>query len=300
VGGRYTKDERDGLLYTVANKPTNFVFDFKNSRFDPMVTLAYTAAPGINLYAKYATGYRAGGANDRSQTFTAFGPESVKSYEIGAKMDLWDRRVRLNLAAYTMTRTGTQTDFDNVDTNPQSPTFNLHTEETRNAPGKSKIKGFEAELAAKPTNQLTVGASYTYTDVNVPATPNPFLNNVLFPVFVVFTPKNAAAAYVDYEMPVLGNSTTLRMHVDANYAGRMHSFQSEPVMTDSSVVMNARIALANVPISGGTTAVFSVWSRNLLDEAHIYRRSAANAAVLGDYANFNPPRTFGVEATLNF
>ena len=300
AGGRYTKDQRRGLLYTVVNQPTNFLFKFKDSRFNPLVTLAYDLTPDINLYAKYATGYRAGGANDRSQTFTAFGPESVKSYEIGSKMDLWDRRVRVNLAAYTMTRTGTQTDFDNVDTNPQSPTFNLHTEETRNAPGESKIKGFEAELAAKPTDRLTVGASYAYTDVNVPATQNPFLNNKLIPVFVVFTPKNAAAAYVDYEMPLLGNNSKLRMHVDANYAGRTYSFQSEPVQTDSSFLVNGRLALADVPISGGTTAVFSLWSRNLLDEAHIYRRSAANAAVLGDYANFNPPRTFGVEATLNF
>ena len=39
---------------------------------------------------------------------------------------------------------------------------------------------------------------------------------------------------------------------------------------------------------------------NLFDEEHIYRRSNANGNVLGDYANFNPPRTFGVQATVNF
>ncbi len=300
VGGRYTKDERNGLLYIVQNKPTNFLFSFKSDRFDPLVTLAYDVSPDINVYAKYATGYRAGGANDRSQTFNPFGPEEVKSYEIGSKMDLLDHRVRLNLAAYMMNRTGTQTDFDNVDTNPLSPTFNLHTEETRNAPGESKIKGVEVELTAKPTDELTVGVSYAYTDVKIPATPNPFLNNALFPVFVVFTPPNAASGFVDYERPVGGNGTTLRMHVDANYADAQYSFQTEPVKTDSSFIVNGRIALADVPMKGGTTATFSIWSRNLLDESHIYRRSAANAAVLGDYANFNPPRTFGVEATLKY
>ena len=45
---------------------------------------------------------------------------------------------------------------------------------------------------------------------------------------------------------------------------------------------------------------FSLWSRNLLNETHIYRRSAANAAILGDYANFNPPRTYGIEASVAF
>lgn len=106
-----------------------------------MVTAAFDATDSIHLYAKYSTGYRAGGANDRSQTFTAFGPESVKAYEIGSKMDLFEHRVRLNLAGYIMDRTGTQIDFDNVDTNPASPTYNLHTEETRNAPGTSRFAG---------------------------------------------------------------------------------------------------------------------------------------------------------------
>ena len=49
-----------------------------------------------------------------------------------------------------MDRKDTQIDFDNVDTNPGSPTFNLHTEETLNAPGTSKIKGIEADLTVRP------------------------------------------------------------------------------------------------------------------------------------------------------
>ena len=41
----------------------------------------------------------------------------------------------------------------------------------------------------------------------------------------------------------------------------------------------------------------SLWARNLFNESHIYRRSNANRLVLGDYANFNAPRTLGIEAT---
>ena len=66
--------------------------------------------------------------------------------------------------------------------------------------------------------------------------------------------------------------------------------------TDSSFIVNGRIALADMELNrGGTLLTFALWSRNLLDETHIYRRSAANAATLGDYGNFNPPRTFGAE-----
>ncbi len=301
VGGRYSRDERNGVLYTVQNKPTNFLFTFTGNRFDPLVTIAADVLPGVNLYGKYATGYRAGGANDRSQTFTAFGPEVVRSYEIGAKLDLFQRHVRLNLAGYIMDRTGTQTDFDNVDTNPASPTFNLHTEETRNAPGTSKIRGFEAELTARVTPDLTFGLSYAYTHTRVPPTPNPFLpGNPLSNVFVVFTPRNALSGSIDYSVPVGGIGTELRLHLDANYADPQYSFQSEPVRTDSSFIVNGRLALADVHVGNDARVTLSVWGRNLLNETHIYRRSAANAAVLGDYANFNTPRTFGAEIAFRF
>jgi iron complex outermembrane receptor protein len=301
LGGRYTHDKRNGTLYLVQGKSTNFPFTFDNNRFDPMVTAAFDATNAIHLYAKYSTGYRAGGANDRSQTFAAFGPEAVKSYEIGSKMDLFDRRVRLNLAGYIMDRTGTQIDFDNVDTNPSSPTYNLHTEETRNAPGKSKIRGIEADITTNPVDGMTVGASYAYTYTNVPATPNPFLNNALTQVFVVFTPRNAASAYVDYEVPLAGSEAKVRFHLDGNYADPVYSFQNETTRTDKSFVMNGRIALADLPLTAnGTKMTVSLWSRNLLNNTYIYRRSAANAATLGDYANFNPPRTIGLEGTVRF
>lgn len=301
VGGRYTKDKRNGTLYLVQGKSTNFPFTFDNSRFDPMVTAAFDATDTIHLYAKYSTGYRAGGANDRSQTFAAFGAEAVKSYEIGSKMDLFEHRVRLNLAGYIMDRTGTQIDFDNVDTNPASPTYNLHTEETRNAPGTSKIRGVEADITTNPIEGMTVGASYAYTYTNVPLTPNPFLGNALTQVFVVYTPRNAASAYADYEVPLAGSEAKVRFHLDANYADPAYSFQNETTRTDKTFVMNGRIALADLPLTeGGTKMTVSLWSRNLLNNSFVYRRSAANATTLGDYGNFNPPRTIGLEGTVRF
>ncbi len=274
VGGRYTRDKRNGTLYLVQGKSTNFPFTFENNRFDPMVTAAFDATDTIHLYAKYSTGYRAGGANDRSQTFAAFGPEAVKAYEIGSKMDLFEHRVRLNLAGYIMDRTGTQIDFDNVDTNPASPTYNLHTEETRNAPGTSKIRGVEADLTVNPTDGLTLGASYAYTYTNVPLTPNPFLGNALTQVFVVYTPRNAASAYADYEVPLPGSEAKVRFHLDGNYADPAYSFQNETTRTDKTFVMNGRIALADLPLTeNGTKMTVSLWSRNLLNNTFIYRRS---------------------------
>ncbi len=308
VGGRYTKDKRDGSLYIVSGVSTPYTLDYDRGRFDPMATLAFDAAPGVNLYARYSSGFRGGGANDRSSNFGAFGPETVKAYEIGAKTDFLDHKVRLNLAGYIMDRANTQIDFDFVDTNQflpgtntVNPNFNLHTENTANAPGTSKIRGLEADLTVRPVEPLTLGASYAYTYTRVPATANPNPGptfGVVTQVYTVFTPKHAASGFADYVAPIGG--LTLRLHLDANYASAQYSFQAESVRTDPSFIVNGRIALADIPVGDHNDVTLSVWSRNLFDEQHIYRRSAANAAVLGDYANFNPPRTIGAELGVKF
>ena len=86
VVGRKTKDDKSGLLYKVNNADTNLTFDLELDHFDPLsLTLAYDATDDVHLYAKYASRYRSGGASSRSLIYRSFGPESVKSYEVGAK-----------------------------------------------------------------------------------------------------------------------------------------------------------------------------------------------------------------------
>lgn len=317
VGGRYTNDKRSGVLYAVNGKAANFPFSLSAGRIDPLANLAYDLTDTVNLYAKYSTGYRAGGANARSSTFAAFAAEEVKAYEIGAKMDLMDRRLRVNLAAYAMDRSNSQIDFDSVDLVVGSPTQGSHTENTTNASGVSHIKGVEVDITGKVTDEVTVGLSYAYTDIKIPSAPYPFTGNPLFPpgtpfpVQAIYTPPNAASAYIDYVTPV--GSMTFHGHLDAAYADAQYSFQSEYADVSptgvqnavvaqkgqSSFIVNGNVALGDIAM-GGSTATLSLWSRNLLDESYIYRISAANRGTIGDYANFNPPRTFGVELRVKY
>ena len=308
AGGRLTKDKRNGNLYKVSGVATNYPFTFSKTRVDPKATVAYDVTEDINVYGTYATGFRAGGANDRSSNFAAFAPETVDSFEVGAKSDLFDHRVRLNVAGYLMNRKGTQIDFDHVDTNTflpgtstPNPTFNLHTQDTGNAPGTSKNRGIEVELTTRPFDGMTLGGAYAYTFTSIPATPNPQLpGNPLTKVFVVFTPKNSISGYADYELPTGLSDTMLRFHIDANYNDPQYSFQDENVLTEKSFIVNASIALVGIKLTDTQEAKISLWSRNLLDESHVYRRSNANNGSIGAYGNFNPPRTFGAEVSMNF
>jgi iron complex outermembrane receptor protein len=314
LGGRNTWDRRNGALFIVNNIARPYTYEQKTSRFDPLAIVAWDAAQGVNLYAKFSTGYRSGGASSRSVTYRSFGPEKVKAYEIGAKTEFLDRRVRLNLAGYIMDRTGSQIDFSSVSFD-QITGSNRNTIETINAPGTTKIRGVEADLTVNPAEGLTLSGSYAYTYTKIPPVLNPF-TNVVQNAYIVFTPRNAASGAIDYAVPVGGAGSKIKLHLDGNYADATQAFDQFATKNESSFIVNGRLSLADIDLrKGGARLTLSVWTRNMFNEAHVYRRDPSNslgalpaagstassiANVLGDYGNFNAPRTFGGEATIRF
>ena len=113
-----------------------------------------------------------------------------------------------------------------------------------------------------------------------------------------------------------GLGGALKFHLDANYSQSTQAFDQFATHNDASLIFNGRIALADIPVSsGGQKVTLAVWGRNLLDTQYVFRRDPSNslpavqtsnvfvgnvANVLGDYGNFNAPRTFGVEASMKF
>ena len=309
AGGRFTQDKKDGTLFKVNGAATNFTFVQNNKRFDPIVTLAYDLDRDINVYAKYTTGYRAGGASSRSLNYRSFGPEEVKSYEVGSKLELFNRAVRFNTALYMMDRTNSQVDFNFFIPQPNGTVRN--TLETVNAEGTTKIKGVEADLTVSPLEGLSSTLSYAYTNVKMPQARNTVqeqLNASLTPVvttpvyqdvFIVYTPKHALTGSIDYQTAIGNSDTIAKFHVDANYASSAYAFDNENVKSEASFIVNGRVTLEDVKIAKQNLSV-ALWTRNLFNKSYIFRRSNANGMVLGDYANFNAPRTFGAEVSVKF
>jgi iron complex outermembrane receptor protein len=333
VGGRYTKDKKRGVLHYSRNinYDTNTAVATTNgyqpldqtwNRFNPMATLAFDATDDLHFYAKYATGYRAGGASSRTSNYQAFDPEDIKSYEVGLKSDFFDHHARFNLAGYIMDRKDSQVDISSIQTTATGSFNNLVT---INAPGTTKIRGIEADLTVKPIEGLTLNASYAYTYTNIPLVPITYSattagvttsTTVMQRFYVVFTPRNAASGSIDYDLPVGGGDTHLRFHLDGNYSQATQAFDQFATKNDASFIVNGRISLADISMgNGGQKLSVSVWGRNLFDKEYVYRRDPSNSLpgapttsvttgsvnnILGDYGNFNAPRTFGVEGTVNF
>jgi iron complex outermembrane receptor protein len=138
----------------------------------------YHVTDDAMVYFQFSTGYRTGGTNSRPfapDQLNSFGPEELKSYEIGAKTQWFDNRLRVNVAAYTADYTHTivplaLTDFSLGFPLPEVLYVNL---------GSSQDKGFELEATAVPIDNLLITANYAYTDETanpVPGSPAGFLN----------------------------------------------------------------------------------------------------------------------------
>ena len=328
VGGRYTRDEKKGVLHYSrnvnydTNPPAASVgykpLDATWNRFNPMATIAYDVSNDVHVYAKYATGYRAGGASSRTSNYQAFNPEDVKSYEVGLKSDFWKHRARFNLAGYIMDRKNSQVDISSIQFVGSSSFNNLVT---INAPGITKIRGIEADLTVEPIDGLTLNASYAYTYTKIPPVritatdPTGASTSVDQQFYIVFTPRNAASGSIDYALPIGGGDTKLKFHFDGNYAQATQAFDQFATKADSSLIFNGRISLADIEAGHGRSLTLSLWGLNLFNEQYVFRRDPSNslpaaptssvnngsiANVLGDYGNFNAPRTYGVEASVKF
>ncbi|GMU68669.1 MAG: hypothetical protein AMXMBFR37_10010 [Steroidobacteraceae bacterium] len=75
-------------------------------RWTPRIALNYKPTDDVLLFASYTEGFRSGGWNARggsAQTTNFFGPEEVQSFELGAKTQWLDNRLRLNLTLFDST-----------------------------------------------------------------------------------------------------------------------------------------------------------------------------------------------------
>ena len=292
AGARYTSEKKHGDLFKVDGVDTDFSFRTRASRIDPMVIAAFDISNDVNIYAKWGTAYRAGGANARSFTYRAYDPEEVETTEIGLKSELFDRHVRLNLAAYSTRYKDQQIDFLNIDFNT-----GRYSIETVNARGVSKLKGIEADIVVAPLPGLTLTGSYAYTYSKLRPAPNPFLFDALQTVYLTATPKHAYSVAIDYQLPL--EWTTIRAHLDGGGDNGFHS-SAESYLTDKSFVVNGRLALTDIDLQSKAKLQLSLWSRNLFNEQHVFYRAGYSYSSTGITGLYNEPRTYGIDATVKF
>jgi iron complex outermembrane recepter protein len=133
--------------------------------FSPRVTADFKPVQDVLLYAQVAKGQKSGGFNATAglpSSVFAFDGEKVWSYEVGLKSDIFNRRVRFNLAFFQNDIDGLQ--LSNISTVTSPVTGISSTTTIVNNVGKARTRGFEFELDIKPTTWLTLTSNYAFTD----------------------------------------------------------------------------------------------------------------------------------------
>ena len=135
---------------------------------------SYKFTPEIMVYATYSKGYRIGGPNTVAPCVfplkpppfqnvcalpneTQFGPDTTKNIEVGIRSELFDRKLTLNLNAFSIKWDGIQL---------ASATVNGIVGITVNG-GKAKSEGVEATFQLRPTEGLSIQGTYAFTNVRL-------------------------------------------------------------------------------------------------------------------------------------
>lgn len=247
----------------------------------------YALTPWNMLYAKYDTGYKAGGFNLGG---SAYDPETVKGYEIGSKNRFLDNTLQLNLAAFDYDYTKQQV------ANYATLSTGQPVQLTQNA-GASRIYGAEADLTYKlpAIGTLDLSASYLharYTDflsIASPSDPKASGNVQLAGNRPPQAPTWSFGLGLEHGWDVPGGTLTGRIQSKAQSASYFSFYNFADTRQKAYAMSDA--FLTYQPAADHWKV--SAYVRNLTDE--VVFKDAEESQYAGAYGyEFFPPRTYGV------
>lgn len=323
-GLRYTRDERSILRRNRAENTSattglpdgTFVCSLAVAAGAPCEALttanfgywSYTAGfdwrptDNVFVYVKTNKASRAGGFNPRAigTTPLVFNPETVKDYEFGFKLDLLDRRLRINTALF-------HTDYEGIQRTVPAIINNILSNTIINA-AKASIEGAEIEVTAKPIDELQLGVSATFLspkfkDFTIPLTLTTFQDVRDTPYS--FLSRQSVSLYADYTVPLGEGELNLR----ADYSYRSSYFATGPLVgpgfnqqfKDTAKIPGYGLFNAQIAYQFADPDVeLSLYAQNITKKKYITRLLAIENS-LGVTA-YSPglPRMYGLRLTWKF
>ena len=289
------------------------------SKFTPKIGLDWRPNSTTMLYTSWSRGYRSGGFSPRAATAatasTPFQPETVDAYELGAKLDLFNRKLQFNVAGFI-------SDYKNMQQNttiPGGPTGNQTI--TSNV-GGAAIKGVEMDATLRVVDGLKLTATASIMDSHFrnfivgntyggSIVPYDYSGNNL-----IYAPKFSGSLNAEYTVPTSFGKITSTLgwrHIEP-YDSQISLGALTPVLTGSTVTKvivngnDSRVRTATQDLIDATATVHftlansdayvRVFGRNLADT----RTSTAAFTVAGlwSFASALEPRTYGATLGVKF
>ena len=335
LGARYTHEKKDVRRFlrinrdtanginaplVVANLPYGSVPDAKYNDFSPAITVAYQASSDVNVYARFAQGFKSGGFNGETNDFRAptanctsgaielcnpYRPEKVDSYELGLKTRLAGGKVILNFAGFWDEHRDIQLSVFTANGAASSIVKNA---------AKARIRGIEVETVIHPVDGLTFNGSFAYLEPKyksyieaVNGVDTNVANNRAFP----HTPNYTAAAGVDWRV-IAGDWGKLNLTGDLSYVSSYYTFPyalttappsdqyANNTRSPGRTIINASARISDLSL-GTTKAELSVWVKNLTRSSNPSNFIDFGPGFGGlTVAYFPDPRTWGLTIGTKF
>ena len=311
-GIRVTEDKRRTELISISGSNGSVLQPgtYKNSyrRVNFTAIAGYRPSDEVNIYAKVATGYVAGGV----VSAIPFDPESLTSYELGLKSQFWGNRLRLNIAAYYQ-------DYKDL----QVQSFNNGVLGFTNA-GSAKIPGVEVEFTALPLPGLTINGGFGYSDFKFKNYIQSLSDRVPYDVADFarqpYYSKLTTQLGAEYRLAEMGSGGQPFIRIDSQYrssfnltaypagisstqaaaiqAGNMPAniaAQEEINRVKGFWLVDGRVGVADLPL-GPTEVNLSLWGQNLFN----VHKTTFGASVISLTGQFSRGRTYGLELSARF
>lgn len=146
------------MLFPGETVPGQLSGEISETNWSPEATLTWRPNRDMTYYVAYKTGFKSGGFQAALPNATTriedigFGSETVRGFEIGAKADLLDRRLRVTSAAFAY-------DFEDLQVNAYDP---IRTTFIVGNAGAVEQRGAEFEATYQATDQLSLRTAVTY------------------------------------------------------------------------------------------------------------------------------------------
>lgn len=292
LGARYTSDRKEAAIVRVDNVVSTRSFTANGlstrwSEFTPRAVVTWQPGKAVNLYGSVTRGFTSGGYNTEAATAAIaavpFSPETVTNYEVGLKAQLWDKRLRANLAVFHEKYADKQELFFNTPT--QVLTIVNASAATMN--------GAEVELLFTPVKSLAVSVAYGRLDATYDSFVLPgVFNNTGNPLGS--SPRNKFSAGVDYQVPLADKWGAVSLTASYSWTDDYYTGATK----DPNLFVPA-YSLGNASLrwdsADGHWRV-SLWGKNLADTEYLLTPSTQG--VLAEY--LGEPRTYGVSLSWRY
>ncbi len=251
--------------------------------------MTYKITDDVSAYATYSEGYKSGGFDMRGDAFltpstaNGYGPENIRSYEVGLKGSFFDQRLALNLAAFLEPYKNVQVTVQTAATPPAVGIASV----VANA-GSAQIEGFEAEGHAAIWGPLSANFSVGLADANFKHTALLTASGI---VDFALVPKWTGNFQLDYVVPQSVFGGALDVNAQASYRSKTYVYSAPIPLLDQPAYT---LFDANVNwTSSASDWVIGLHAKNLTDERYRIAAYYLPGALYGDTQTgfYGDPRT---------